>query len=63
MTIEYLKQAHPPVKAIDTETTETVSHILAKIETGGEEAVRDYARELDGWHGEIVVGEADFVKA
>ena len=63
MTIEYLKQAHPPVQAIDTATSETVGHMLEKIDTGGEEAVREYARELDGWHGDIVVAEADFVKA
>ena len=63
MTIEYLKQAHPPLQAIDTATSATVSHMLGKIETEGEEAVREYARQLDGWFGDIVVGEADFVKA
>lgn len=63
MPIEYLKQAHPPVQAIDTATAETVRRMLAEIESGGEEAARQYAREFDGWHGDIVVGEAEFAKA
>jgi sulfopropanediol 3-dehydrogenase len=63
MTIEYLKKAHPPVQAIDTATAETVRTMLAAIESGGEEAVRRYARDLDGYRGEIVLGEAAFAAA
>ena len=63
MSIEYLKQATPPVQAIDTATAETVRRMLNEIEAGGEDAVRRYTRELDGWHGDIVVTEADFAKA
>ncbi len=63
MAIVYLKQAHPPVQAIDTATAATVSQMLADIQAGGEEAVRRYARDLDGYTGEIVLGEADFAAA
>jgi sulfopropanediol 3-dehydrogenase len=63
MTIQYLKKADPPQVAIDTATTDTVRRILADVEANGEEAVRKYARDLDGHRGEIVVGEDDFARA
>ena len=63
MAITYLKKADPPVQAIDTATAQTVRSMLAQIEAGGEEAVRRYARDLDGYTGEIVLGEADFAAA
>jgi sulfopropanediol 3-dehydrogenase len=63
MTITYLKKAEPPVQAIDTATAATVSKMLAEMQAGGEEAVRRYARDLDGYSGEIVLGEAEFAAA
>jgi sulfopropanediol 3-dehydrogenase len=63
MTITYLKQANPPQQAIDTATAATVSQMLAEMQAGGEEAVRRYARDLDGYSGEIVLGEAAFAAA
>jgi sulfopropanediol 3-dehydrogenase len=63
MAIQYLKKANPPVQAIDTATGDTVRKMLADIQAGGEEAVRRYARDLDGYTGEIVLGEADFAAA
>ncbi len=63
MPIEYLKKANPPIQSIDTATAETVRRMLAEIETGGEETVRRYARDLDGWNGDIIVDEAGFAKA
>ena len=63
MATEYLKKANPPVQAIDVATSETVRKMLAEIETGGEEAVREYARNFDGWHGEIIVSEDTFAHA
>jgi sulfopropanediol 3-dehydrogenase len=63
MTIEYLKKATPPQEAIDGATAETVQRLLADIQTNGREAVEKYARDLDGWRGSIVVGEADLSKA
>ena len=36
---------------------ERVRAILADVESGGEEAARKYAEELDGWTGDIVVSK------
>lgn len=63
MTIEHLKKAVPPLLAIDTFTAETVRRMLGEIESGGETRARHYARELDGWDGDIVLGEDDFARA
>ena len=63
MTIEYLKQANPPTQAIDTSTAGTVGAMLDALLAGGEQAARDYAAELDGWRGDIVVGEDAFARA
>ena len=60
---EYLKKSNPPVQKIDTETSETVQRMLAEIQAGGEEAVRRYARDFDGWHGDIVLGDDAIAKA
>jgi sulfopropanediol 3-dehydrogenase len=60
---EYLKKANPPLARIDSETAETVREMLADIEAEGEDAVRRYARDLDGWTGEIVLGDAAFADA
>ena len=49
MTIHYLKKA---AKTPETETAtaqKVVTEMLAAIEAGGEQAVRDYARKLDQW--------------
>ena len=63
VAITYLKRSNPPQQAIDTATAETVAKILSEIQTGGEEAVRRHARDLDGYTGEIVLGEAHFAAA
>ena len=63
VAITYLKRSNPPQQAIDTATAETVAKMLSEIRAGGEETVRRYARELDGYTGEIVLGEAHFAAA
>lgn len=60
---EYLKKANPPLKRIDNETAATVQEMLRAIEAEGEDAVRRYARDLDGWTGDILLGEEAFAKA
>ncbi|MGH8713688.1 MAG: histidinol dehydrogenase, partial [Casimicrobiaceae bacterium] len=55
MSIAYLKRA---AKTPETETgaaRKVVNEMLAEIEGRGEAAVRDYAKKLDGWTGEIIV--------
>src|SRR6478752_2486638 len=59
MGVEYLKRAG---KTPETETANAqavVVEMLAAIRRGGEQAVRDYARTLDKWTGDIVVSEAE----
>lgn len=55
MSVAYLKKA---TKTPETETAtarQVVEEMLARIETGGEEAVRAYAKQLDNWDGPIIV--------
>ncbi len=63
MAITYLKKAS---KTPETETAtaqKVVNEMLAAIESGGEEAVRGYAKSLDKWTGDIVMSEADIDRA
>ncbi|MDU0341289.1 sulfopropanediol 3-dehydrogenase [Bosea rubneri] len=58
MAITHLKTA---TKTPETETDTAravVTEMLAAIETGGEQAVRDYATRLDKWDGPIVLDQA-----
>jgi sulfopropanediol 3-dehydrogenase len=63
MAIEYLKKAPPRQESIDKATSETVVRLLADIQRNGRSAVEKYARDLDGWHGPVVLGEDDFSRA
>lgn len=63
MTTEYLKKAQPPMESIDHATAETVQRMLQTIKSEGREAVERYARDLDGYHGKIVLDQADFEAA
>ncbi len=63
MTIEYLKKASPPVQSIDLATGDTVRRMLSEIESGGEEVVRRYAHDLDGYRGPIVIDAAQMAAA
>jgi sulfopropanediol 3-dehydrogenase len=59
MGIEYLKRAS---KTAETETANAqvvVAEMLAAIRRGGEQAVRDYAKTLDNWTGDILVSEEE----
>jgi sulfopropanediol 3-dehydrogenase len=59
MAVHYLKKA---AKTPETETAtaqKVVTEMLAEIGARGEAAVRDYARKLDGWEGEIVLTRAE----
>lgn len=59
MPIQYLKKAS---KSPETETGNAqtvVSEMLTRIESEGEDAVRDYARTLDHWDGPIVVSREE----
>ena len=57
MTVSYLKKATKTAESSDSETRPIVLEMLERVEAGGEAAVRDYARQLDGWSGEILVSD------
>ncbi len=59
MSVTYLKKAG---KTPETETAtaqKVVTEMLAEIDARGETAVRDYARKLDQWDGDIVLTRAE----
>jgi len=59
MATTYLKKAS---KSPETETAtaqKVVTDMLAQIGADGEAAVRRYAKQLDGWDGEIVLSRAE----
>ncbi|MCG8425035.1 MAG: histidinol dehydrogenase [Proteobacteria bacterium] len=43
--------------------TDRVASMLAEIDAGGEERVKRYCRELDGWTGELVVSRSEIEEA
>ncbi len=51
----YLKQAADTTVVDTADARRVVAEMLGEIERRGENAVREYARKLDGWSGDIVV--------
>jgi sulfopropanediol 3-dehydrogenase len=59
MAVSYLKKA---IKTAETETAtaqKVVTEMLHEIETRREAAVREYAKKLDGWDGDIILSAAE----
>ena len=63
MTIEYLKKAAKTVVSDEGKTREIVIKMLNDIRSGGEEAVRKYAKDLDKWDGDFIVKQDEIEKA
>src|SRR5437867_1363283 len=61
MSLQYLKKAGKTPETEGGRAREVVAGMLAEIEKRGEAAVREYAKKLDGWEGDILVSaeEAD----
>ena len=57
--MEYLKKAAKTPETESGAARKVVDEMLAAIRAGGESAVREYARTLDKWEGEILVSEAE----
>jgi sulfopropanediol 3-dehydrogenase len=55
VAVTYLKSASKTPETESHSASAVVAEMLAEIERGGEQAVRDYAAKLDHWRGEIVV--------
>jgi sulfopropanediol 3-dehydrogenase len=58
MTATYLKKATKTAATGETDTQATVREMLETIKSAREAAATDFARKLDGWHGDIVVSRA-----
>jgi sulfopropanediol 3-dehydrogenase len=59
MPIEYLKRATKTPETEQDNARAVVADMLAAIEAGGEQAVRDFAEKLDRWTGPIVLAADD----
>ena len=59
MTIHHLKKAAKTPETDTAEARRVVDGMLAAIRAGGEQAVRDYARKLDRWEGDIIVSPSE----
>jgi sulfopropanediol 3-dehydrogenase len=55
MTIEFLKTAPGEPAQTAADIVDTVQIMLARLRTGGAQVALEYARQLDGWTGEITV--------
>jgi sulfopropanediol 3-dehydrogenase len=55
MSVITLKRASKTAETETESARKVVSEMLAAIEAGGEQAIRDYALKLDSWSGPIVV--------
>lgn len=62
MAVAYLKKAEKTPETETASAQQVVGTMLAGIQAGGETAVRDYARKLDGWDSEIVIPRAEIAQ-
>ena len=53
--ISYLKKAEKSPQTETATAQKVVTEMLGQIQARGEDAVREYARQLDGWSGDIVL--------
>ena len=60
MAIDYLKRATKSATTDEVDVRERTAQMLDEMERGGDEVAARYARELDAWDGDIVVGEEAF---
>ncbi len=57
MAVQKLKTAQKTPLTGAAETAQIVSEMLAKIETGGEDQAAQFARDLDGYTGSIIIDQ------
>lgn len=62
MATTWLKKAQKTPASNEDAARAVVGEMLAAIEKGGERAVRDYAKKLDGWDGDIIVGPEEIAR-
>ena len=61
MATEFIKKATHTARTGEDDTREIVNRMLKEIEAGGEEKCAEYAKELDGYTGDIVLSK-DFIE-
>ena len=61
--MHYLKKASTQTAADQNMIRPVVKEILDAIQSGGEEAARDYANRFDNWEGNIVVSQTEIAEA
>ncbi|MDE2370683.1 MAG: histidinol dehydrogenase [Burkholderiales bacterium] len=59
MAVTYLKRAAKTPQSETATAQAVVAEMLERIAAGGEDAVRQYALDLDQWRGEIVIPRAE----
>lgn len=57
MTIQYLKSSQQRAETAQSDVRETVETLLAEIQSGGEDKIRELALRFDKWDGDIVVSK------
>jgi len=62
MSITYLKKAAKTPESEAGNAQSVVAKMLASIEAGGEQSVRDYARELDNWTGPVLLSAEEVAR-
>ena len=62
MAVTWLKKAQRNPASNEDAARAVVTEMLAAIEKGGEQAARDYAKKLDGWDGDIIVGPEEIAR-
>lgn len=63
MAVRYLKHSHNQAESGQTDVRARVEEMLAKIAQGGEDAALAYARDLDGFSGEVIVSRSALERA
>lgn len=56
--MKYIKKSNAPVAKSDAQIQQTVKEMLDRIANEGENAVRDYAAQLDGWQGDFILSDS-----
>ena len=63
MAITYLKRAEKSPTSGEDNTRSIVTDMLSQIEAGGDDRCQQYARDLDNYHGNIVVSAEEIEQA
>ncbi len=63
MTITYIKKVPKTAQTGSEETSATVTQMLETLKQGGEDSVKQYCSDFDGWNGEIIVSQSTIENA